>query len=251
MIRLKENIEILFNNNDYKPLLRTCRIYVRKKPELLHEAIEKNYSDLISTFVPVAGVELLEHKNQLGETALLQATRLNQFNIIKAILEREKSEQFFDDINDKGQNIFHLLALHANSNEIIDLLIDYLSKHSIDISEKFDHVDKDNYTPLQLAIISKNILITRQFLKYFDKNIRDNSNRIGDNLIHLAVRSNDIAMLKYLLDEEQLIEQGNQSNITMTPTELARSMEYDDMVKYLEKIYPKPAADEEESSNSD
>jgi len=117
--------------------------------------------------------------------------------------------------------------------------------------KKFDYVDKDNYTPLQLAVSNRNLSIIDQFLKYFNNNIRDTSNHIGDNLIHLAVRSGNITMLKYLLDEKLLIEQGNQSNTTMTPIELARSIKHDDMVEYLEKIYSQPIINEEESSDSD
>jgi ankyrin repeat protein len=218
---------------------------------LVHVAISKNYSDLISTFVPVAGVELLQHKNEFGETVLLHAARLNHVSIIKALLEREKSDQFLEHTNNKGQNIFHILALNTNSNEILDLFIDHLLKNSINISERFDHVDKDNYTPLQLAILNNNLLATRHLLKYFDKNVCRTSDDIGDNLIHLAVRYGDLIMLKYLLDEGQLREQGNQSNLTMTPIELAKSLKHDDMVEYFKEIYPQPEIVEDENSDND
>ncbi len=141
--------------------------------------------------------------------------------------------------------------MNTDSDEILDLFINYLLKNSINISEKFDHVDEDNYTPLQLAIKNNNLPATRYLLKCFNKNVRQTSNHIGDNLIHLAVRYGDLTMLKYLLGEGQLIEQGNQSNLTMTPIELARSMKLHDMVKYFEEIYPQPEIDEDESSNND
>ena len=88
-------------------------------------------------------------------------------------------------------------------------------------------------------------------MKYFNKNVYETSSDIGDNLIHLAVRYADLTMLKYLLNEGQLIEQGNQSNLSMTPIELARSMKHDDMVEYFKEIYPQPEIDEDENSDND
>jgi len=95
--------------------------------------------------------------------------------------------------------------LNKNSDLILNLFIDYVLKKSINIQEKFDHIDIDNYTPLQLAIKNNNLPATRHFLKYFDKNIYKKSN---DNLIYLAVRYADITMLKYLINEGQLNQQG-------------------------------------------
>jgi len=241
-------IELLFTNNDFKPLLRTCRTFIKKRPELFHEAISKNYSDLVSKFVPVAGIELLQQKNQFGETVLLHSTRLNHVNMVKALLEREKSDKLLEDTNDKGQNIFHILALNTDSDEIFDLFINHLLKNSINIQETFDYVDKDNHTPLQLAILNNNLPATHHLLKYFNKNV---SNNFGQNLIHLAVRYGDLTMLKYLINEGQLIEQGNKTSLTMTPIELAQSMKHDDMVEYFKEIYPQPEIDEDENSDND
>jgi ankyrin repeat protein len=249
--KLHESIELLFSNNDFKPVLRICRPFIRKRPELLHQAISNNYSDLISNFVSVAGTDLLQQKNQFGETVLLHATRLHRIDIIKAVLDRENSNILLEDINNKEQNIFHILALHANSDEIFDLFIDYLLKKSINIQEAFDHVDEDHHTPLQLTILNNNLPATRHLLKYFNKNVCETTNHIGENLIHLAVRFGDVTMLKYLLGDEQFIEQGHQTSLTMTPIELARSLKRQDMVEYLKEIYPQPEIDEDENSNSD
>jgi len=248
---VRNSIEKLFTNNDFKPLLRSCRIFVRQRPELLHHAIANNYSDLVSTFVPVAGIELLQHKNQFGETALLHAARLNHVDIIKALLERKNSHEFLEDTNDKNQNIFHILALNTDSDTILDLLIEHLLKNSINIQEKFAHADIDYYTPLQLAIKTNNMTATPHLLKYFDKNVYGTSDDVGDTLIHIAVRYTDITMLKYLLNEGQLTEQGNRSNSLMKPIELAQSMKHDDMVEYFKEIYPQPEIDEDENSEND
>jgi ankyrin repeat protein len=195
---LADSIESLFVNNDFTLFLRICRPFIRKRPQLLHNAIDNNHSDLIPKFIPIASIDLLREKNQLGETVLLHAARLNRVDVIKALLEKENSHKLLDDIiEDKKQNIFHVLALNTNADEILDLLIKHLLKSSIDIQEKFDHVDQDNHTPLQLAISHNNLSATRHLSKYFSNNVHSTS----DHLVHLAERFGDLRMLKYLIEE--------------------------------------------------
>ncbi|CAF0849512.1 unnamed protein product [Rotaria sordida] len=249
--KLSGYIATLFTDNDYKPILRFCRPFIQKRPELLHIAIKNNHSDLLSKFIPIAKINILQQKNEFGETVLLHATRLNCIDIVKALLEKEDSDKLLEDINSRGQNVFHILAMNINSEEIFDLLIEHLIKNSINISEKFDHVDDDNHTPLQLAIISNNLSVTRHFLKHFNKTVCKTNDYTGDNLIHLAVRYSNLTMLKLLLDDEKLIVQGVQSNLTRTPLELARLMKHNDMVEYFNEIYSQPEVDENDSSEDD
>lgn len=245
--KLHESMQSLFVDNDYKPLFRLCRKNIQNNPEFLHTAISNNYSDLVSKFIPVAGTELMQKKNQHGKTVLLHAAHLNRLQMVKAALERKESDKLLEDIDNKERNIFHILALNANSNEILDLIINHLLKKSIDISKKFDQMDEDNHTPLQLAVISNNLSATRHFLKYFDKNVL---NHMDENVIHLAVRHGDLTMLKYLINEGQLIEQGNRTSLVMTPMELAQSSNHIDMVNYLKELYPQPEINEDENSDS-
>ncbi|CAF4287950.1 unnamed protein product [Adineta steineri] len=141
--------------------------------------------------------------------------------------------------------------MNKDAEEICDLLIEDLVKKSINIEEKFGNVDEDNHTPLELSIINDNLPITRYLLKYFNKNLRRTTDDTADNLIHLAVRHSNLAMLKYLLNEGELKEHGNQTNLTMTPIELAQSLKHDDMVKYLNEIYPQSEFHKDESSDDD
>lgn len=238
MQKLNESIEHLFLHNDYQPILRTCRLSVQKRPELLHHAIRHGYSDLVSTFVPIAGMKLMQEKNEQGETVLLHAARLNHCKIVQAVLGRKESEKLLADTNEKRQNILHILASNTNSIEILDFFIDYLLKKAVDIGKEFDHADDDNHTPLQLAIRHNHLPMARYFLKYFNKNVSMKSDRVQDNLIHLSIRYADLTMLKYLIDEGQMVEQGNQTNASMTPIELAQSLNRDDMIDYLKTIYP-------------
>ncbi|CAF3462000.1 unnamed protein product [Rotaria sp. Silwood1] len=249
--KLSDDVVKLFTENDSKPILRFCRPFIAKRPELLHMAIQNNRSDLPSKFISIAKFDLLKQKNELGETVLLHATRLNRIDIVQALLEKNDFDKLLEDINSRKQNIFHILAMNVNSQDILDLVVEHLVKKSINISEKFDHVDDDYHTPLQLAIIKSNLSATRQFLKHFNKTVCDNNNNRGDNLIHLAVRYSDLAMLKLLLDDGKLMEQGTQSNLTMTPLELARSMKRNDMIEYFNEIYCQPEVDENDSSEDE
>ena len=242
-------VEALFVNNDDIPLLRFCRSFIKKRPVLLHDALSQNNSDLLVKFIPNATIEILQQKNDLGESFLLHAVRLNCKEIIKSLLARNRSEELIDDTDKKKNNIFHVTAFHSTSSEISDLLIDYLLKKSINIQEKFDNFNQDSQTPLQLAIYKNNLLVTKSLLKHFNTNIHEIKNRTGDNIIHLAVRHGNLAMLKYLIEDGELIDQGNQSNLTMTPIELARLLKRDDLLEYLTEMYPEEINETDKSDD--
>lgn len=224
-------------------------MFIKRRPELFHHAIAENYSQLITSFAPVAGTELLQQKNELGETPLLHGVRLNRAAFIQALLKRPNTDELLDELNQHAENIFHILARNSDASETLELIIDHLVKRSIDIGERFDHVDSGQQTPLQVAICSQNLRATRLLWNYSSKEVLQKQ---GENLIHFTVRHGDLLTLKYLLEEEGLMEQGNRTSLTMTPFELAKSLERADMVEYLGGIYPQPEIEfEGEDSNDD
>ncbi|CAF1022558.1 unnamed protein product [Adineta steineri] len=166
--KIADSIELLFTTNNFTPLLRICRLFVQKQPHLFHTAIENNYFYLLSQFIPIVSLKLLQQKNQLGETVLLHILRLNRLDIFKILLEKKRFAELIDAVNNKKQNLFHLLAMNKDAEEICDLLIEYLMKKSINIEEKFGNVDEDNRTPLELSIINNNQPVTRYLLKHFN-----------------------------------------------------------------------------------
>jgi len=251
MNAVAESIESLFISNDYIPFLRLSRAFLKKSPELIHNSIINNNSDILLKLIPIAQIEILQQKNQFGETVLLHAIRLNRIEIVKILLENKNSEKLLQDIDGNNNNIFHLIALNLNSSDILDLLINYLINKSINIQEKFDCSNKDQLTPLQLSVVKNNLLVTKYFFKYSNTNIRAKNDLIGDNLIHLAVRHCDLIMVEYLIEEGRLIEQGKQSNLTQTPGELAQLLGHEDMIEYFNKIYPQPEIEEDNSSDDD
>lgn len=86
---LTASVESLFINNDYTSLFRICRSFIKKRPQLLHDALSKNHSDLLSEFIPVASIEILQQKNEVSESVLLHAIRLNRIEIIKVLLKKK------------------------------------------------------------------------------------------------------------------------------------------------------------------
>ncbi|CAF1451012.1 unnamed protein product [Adineta steineri] len=248
---LSKSVESLFQKNDYTQLLRICRTFIKKKPQLLHDAVTNNHSDLLLKFIPISTIDMLQEKNKTGENVLLHAIRLNHVEIVKILLEKENAEALIYNKDEKNNNIFHIIASNSTSVELCDFIINYLLKKTIPIQEKFDHYNQDHRTPIQLCIIKNNLLLTKHLLKYFKTNVYETQKRFCDNLIHLAVRFGDLEMVKYLIEDGELNQLGNQSNLTMTPSELAQSLERHDIAQYLNVKYPPPQISEDTSSSSD
>ena len=204
---------------------------------------------MLLKFIPVATTDILQYKNEFGETLLLHAVRLNHIEVIKVLLKHKDSKILIEDIDKKNNNIFHILVLNSSSQETFDLLINYLLEKNISIEQKFDRPNQNHQTPLQLAVYKNNLPATKSLLKHFNANICDTQNLTGDNLIHLAIRYGDLAMIKYLIEDGQLIQQGNQSNLKMTPFELAKSLKCNDIIEYLKKKYSLDVFDDDDDDD--
>jgi ankyrin repeat protein len=251
MDKLGDAIESLFLSNDYTLFLKICRSFIKKRPQIIHDALSNNQTDLLLKFIPVAFIGTLQYKNELGETFLLHAARLNRPDIVKALLETKESDLLLEAVDNKNNNIFHILCSNSTSTEILDLFIKHLLKNSINIQQKFDHVNQDHQTPLQLSIYKNNLLVTKLLSQHFKTNVYETYKTTGDNLIHLAVRYGDLTMVKYLIEDGQLFEEGDKSNISMKPIELALSLKRNDIYEYLNEKYPPLEINEDDSSSND
>lgn len=246
MEKLALSVESIFLRNDYNDFFRVCRAFLLKSPQLIHRALDNHHFDLLLKFLPTSLNEILQKTNDHGETVLLHALRIDHLPIIQAILTKKKFETLLDAIDQNQNNLFHIIVLNSISSETIQWLLEHFYQHSINIPERFDQVNADHWTPLQLAIQKNNLRATKYFLPYFRTNICQTKNATGDNLIHLAVRYADLDLLKYLIEDGKLIEQGNSSNLSMNPVELARSLKHENMVEYFKQIYPEEDVEEEE-----
>jgi ankyrin repeat protein len=248
---LGASVELLFLNNDYSLFSRVCRPFIKSHPQLCHDALKNNHIDILLKFIPVATIDILQYKNQSGDTLLLHAARLNHIEVMKVLLEHKDSKIFIEDIDKKKNNIFHILVLNSSSQETFDLLINYLLEKNISIQQKFDQLNQDHQTPLQLAVYKNNLPATKSLFKHFNDNICDTGNGTGDNLIHLAIRYGDLTMIKYLIEDGELIQQGNQSNLKMTPFELSQSLKCNDIIEYLKKKYSLDVFDDDDDDDDD
>lgn len=251
MEKLATSVESLFLRNDYNDFFRVCRAFLRTSPKLVHHAVDNNYIDLLVKFIPTSLNEILQKPNEQGESVLLHAIRLNRFEIIQAILKKSKFEVLLDAKDKNENNLFHVMALNSISIETIQWIINYLRENSIDIIDKFDRFNSDHWTPLQLSIRQNNLPATRHFLPYFKTNICETKMSTGDNLVHLAVRYADLIMVKYLIEDGHLIQQGKLSNLNVTPLELARSLQRNDIVEYFEEKYPQEEIEDDEEEEED
>ena len=107
-------------------------------------------------------------------------------------MEKQNSDKLLEDTNNKRQNIFHILASNIDSDEILKLLIDHLLKKSINIQEKFNNLDDENHTPLQLAISNNNLSATDYLLKYFDNDLYATNNQANNDLIQRTTLDDDL-----------------------------------------------------------
>ena len=107
-------------------------------------------------------------------------------------MEKQNSDKLLEDTNNKKQNIFHILASNVDSDEILKLLIDHLLNQSINIQEKFNNLDDENHTPLQLAISNNNLSATDHLSKYFDNHIYATNNQPNDDFIQRTTIDDDL-----------------------------------------------------------
>ena len=243
----------LFADNDNKPLFRLSRPLLKRKPQTLHQALDNDHLSLMVDFIPLASLEILQARNERGETLLLHAIRLNRINVVQALMDSKHASIIVSDVDNEKNNIFHILASNTNASDLLDLVIQFLETKntSTPIGERFDQPNESGCTPLQVSVCQNNLLATQRLFKYSKTKICLTRNLIGDSLVHLAVRHADLTMIKYLIEEGDLFQQGNQSNLTMTPIELARSLKRQDMVEYFEQKYPRDESEDDDSSDDD
>jgi ankyrin repeat protein len=229
-----------------------CRPFIKKRPQWLHQAINTNHLCWLCKFLPLASSDTLQEKNEQGESVLLHATRLNRINVVRELFNSKHFGTIVTSIDNVGNNMFHLLTFNTDSCEVLDELLEKLREAGIPTQQHFDQENDDHLTPLQCAIRRNNVSLTERFLKYFRTNIIETHNYTGDNLLHLAVRHADLKMVKCLIEQGKLIQCVNQSNLTETPMEMARSMENFDILEYfVQQCIPDDTSDDEDSDDTD
>ncbi|CAF0791042.1 unnamed protein product [Didymodactylos carnosus] len=253
-----DNLTSSFRNllveNDATPLFKCARVLIFKREEnLLEKAILNGHIMLAKQLIKVTPVDILKRKNECGETVLLVAGKLNNKDLIASLLE--KHLDLVNDIDNKNNNLFHILAAVDDDKayNTIEFVFNSLKQQeSINVTS-FDKENSEHLTPLQLAILHHNLNCVKLFVSNgnFNADVRDQST--GDNLIHMVVRnSDDLSTLTYLVNDLHL--NGENINFKMTPYELAKSLNRTNICNFLSKKYPtyEPKSDDsgdEEETN--
>jgi len=119
-----------------------------------------------------------------------------------------------------GYGAIHFAVLHQNI-----ALLETLLQRNVDSNLK----SKNDTAPLHLvAYIKSDIQRKRsaELLLSYGADINQ-KNAVGDTVIHLAVRKNDVPLLKYLIDRFSLnIDLGVKNNVGDTPVSLAKKLGY-------------------------
>jgi len=131
--------------------------------------------------------------------------------------------------------LLHHAAVHPNSG-CLSLLLNTLSGHSL--IEAINACDSKGYTPLSVAI-SKGSIACSQLLVRNGANLKFRRYPTKENLIHMAVISGKLDMLKFLIDLSYFQRHKQELNVEnshgMTPLVVALSNGYHEIASLLVK----------------
>jgi len=157
-----------------------------------------------------AGSDILSH-NSDGDTALHVATYLNNINLVKLLLSHGNRDMIM--LN----NFAHETPIHIACDERnLEILI---AIHHFMIPSDFVDVCKQStdsgYTPLDSAIISRNVDICRFLLDNgSDPNFIGDLYEEGLTPLHIAVNESNIDIMKLLLEKGAIINAHDNANET-------------------------------------
>ena len=193
VVKLKENIDINLNNQDANNFENPFLCRDNKKLNPLHLAVRGGYLEIIE-ILSEAFPPALTSLSRYNLTPLLLAAHEGRTQSVKYILSKlQQIEPNAIKAKDKKMNNALLLAVHWNHPETAI----YLSQ-----IPEIEKNEKDFYgqTAIIASFSKKMYDLTRTFCKNpeFDVNVKDARQK---SLLHLAVLSNDMKMVKFLVDE--------------------------------------------------
>jgi ankyrin repeat protein len=179
------------------------------------------------------GVNILENEDSVILNAI--SHRHNKFvewlltldaNIIKQILDEEDKVMFWDG-NQRVEGIFSpiQLAIKMNNFEIVKLLAEKGAK--FDLNDISFAIQNKLYDLARYLITVLKSRIPKLYLNAKDQN--------GDTLLHHAVRSENLDMVKFILDNGALESITLANNTETTPIGLARNLRNPEITALLEE----------------
>uniref|UniRef100_A0A2M4AE14 Putative ipt domain of the transcription factor nfkappab n=1 Tax=Anopheles triannulatus TaxID=58253 RepID=A0A2M4AE14_9DIPT len=188
----------------------------------LHAAIERNDTTIACTLIELLEEyslceELLDLPNERNETALHLAVSANQETIVKALLAAGANPNYCDY---RGNTALHR-AIVENAPEIVSLLLQHKGSPKGTSGQLFDCCNDDGLTPLQAAVYTKNLKLTRMLIEA-GANVEEKDLKHGNNILHIAVDNDSLDIVHYLLENVVKCELWREpNNAGYTPLQLA------------------------------
>uniref|UniRef100_A0A2M4CYK8 Putative ipt domain of the transcription factor nfkappab n=1 Tax=Anopheles darlingi TaxID=43151 RepID=A0A2M4CYK8_ANODA len=184
----------------------------------LHAAIARNDTTIACTLIELLEEyslceELLDLPNERNETALHLAVSANRETLVKALLAAGANPNYCDY---RGNTVLHRTIVE-NSSEMVSLLL----QNKGSSGHLFDCCNDDGLTPLQAAVYTKNLKLTRMMIEA-GANVEEKDLKHGNNILHIAVDNDSLDIVHYLLANVTKCELWREpNNAGYTPLQLA------------------------------
>jgi hypothetical protein len=129
---------------------------------ILHRLSENNFNETFINLILTLEEDLLKKKNSLGETPLLMHARLQNFLIVKLLLQYIIHNELYimlEDVDTNGNSIYHIIAKYDSEFNLLKLFINSPSTKIL-----INKQNSSKQTPIMLSTIhrSENIFYLLQ-----------------------------------------------------------------------------------------
>ncbi|XP_065086479.1 nuclear factor NF-kappa-B p105 subunit isoform X2 [Ochlerotatus camptorhynchus] len=188
------------------------------KVNCLHMAIERRNVPIACKLVELLQDnqlhELLDLFNERSETALHLAVSANLVEVVDVLLLSGSRISFCDS---RGNSALHR-AVYENATDSLNVLLGHCKRNGF----RLDSTNDDGFTPLHLAVMCKNLKVTKILLERgASHKLRDLKH--GHNILHIAVESNSLDMVNYILENVDKLLGVVPNNAGYTPLQLANA----------------------------
>ncbi|XP_055625537.1 nuclear factor NF-kappa-B p110 subunit isoform X2 [Toxorhynchites rutilus septentrionalis] len=167
----------------------------KHKVNCLHKAIERRdvmiACKLVALLVDYHLRELLDLSNERNETALHLAVTANLVEVVDTLV---LSGARISCCDYRGNSALHR-AVVENAFESLGALLDHCKRSGL----RVDSTNDEGYTVWHVAVMCKNLKITRLLMErgvsYTGRDVKH-----GNNILHIAVESDSLDMVNYILE---------------------------------------------------
>ncbi len=155
---------------------------------ILYYPIKFNYKNIFDLLIEqnkkIIGISIIDIKDNLGNTALHYAVVLNNFSMVKDLINNNADPLIR---NNEGDNVLHM-GLKYNRNEIIEFIVN----KNININ----FLTKTGETLLQLAVSYQNNIISLFLIENTKINLNNAEKDFGTTVLQQLIVQNNITLFK-------------------------------------------------------